>query len=162
MNVRDLLELQRSLHRDRVMHAPAEEQGVLAAREFRRPGGHLGLDAQGVGDHAGRRRSASSSSTSFSLVNRFLCFARTIASTKSAASCAVKALVEATPISGPARVRNRSLQALMSADSGTLQMASAFGWPSARAWCRAAMVSAVSPDCEITTTSERPFGTDSR
>ena len=44
----------------------------------------------------------------------------------------------------------------MSADSGTLQMASALGWPRARAWCRAAMLSAVSPDCEMTATSVVP------
>jgi hypothetical protein len=36
----------------------------------------------------------------------------------------VKALVDATPISGPARVRKRSLEARTSELSGTLQMES--------------------------------------
>ena len=74
----------------------------------------------------------------------------------------MKALVEATPISGPARVRNFSCELRMSADSGTLQMASEKGWPSLRACVSAAIVSAVSPDCEITTTSVRGLGTVSR
>jgi len=68
-------------------------------------------------------------------------------------------LVEATPISGPARVRNLSCELRTSADSGTLQMASENGWPILRAWMSAAIVSAVSPDCEITMTSVRGLGT---
>jgi len=54
------------------------------------------------------------------------------------------------------------LAARISADSATLQMASAFGCPSERAWWSAARVSAVSPDCEITTTRVRASGTESR
>ncbi len=52
MDVGDLLQLQRAFHGDRVVHAAAEEERVLAARELRRPGRHLRLDAQ----HAGERR----------------------------------------------------------------------------------------------------------
>ena len=56
--------------------------------------------------------------------------ASTSVSRNSPASWVVNALVEATPISGPARVRNLSLEARVSADSGTLQMVSVLSWPS--------------------------------
>ncbi len=111
---------------------------------------------------AGSTRSASSISASRSRERRFLTLASVAARASRAASCAVNALVEATPISGPARVRNLSCEPRTSADSGTLQMASENGWPSLRAWLRAAIVSAVSPDCEITMTSVRGLGTVSR
>jgi hypothetical protein len=55
----------------------------------------------------------------------------TSVSRNSAASWVVKALVEATPISGPARVMKRSAHSRTMADSGTLQMASVLSWPSA-------------------------------
>ncbi len=86
----------------------------------------------------------------------------TSVSRKSAASWVVKALVEATPISGPARVMKRSAHSRTMADSGTLQMASVFVWPSDLAWRSAASVSAVSPDCEMATTSWRGLGTETR
>ncbi len=65
----------------------------------------------------------------------------------------MKALVEATPISGPARVMKRRAHSRTMADSGTLQMASVFCCPSDLAWRSAARVSAVSPDCEMATIS---------
>jgi hypothetical protein len=74
----------------------------------------------------------------------------------------VNALVEATPISGPARVRKRSLLWRISADSGTLQMVSVSCSPCALACCRAASVSAVSPDCEMVMTRVSGSDTDSR
>ena len=52
---------------------------------------------------------------------RFLASAMT--SMPSAATCVVKALVEATPISGPARVSITSSDSRTSELSGTLQMA---------------------------------------
>ena len=83
-------------------------------------------------------------------------------SRKSAASWVVKALVEATPISGPARVRKRSLLLRMRADSGTLQIDSVSVMPLPLACCSAASVSAVSPDCEMVMTSVSSCGTGSR
>ena len=71
----------------------------------------------------------------------------------SAASCVVNALVEATPISGPARVRSTSSDSRTSEDSGTLQIARVDRYPAAFAWRNAASVSAVSPDCEMVTKS---------
>ncbi len=74
----------------------------------------------------------------------------------------VKALVEATPISGPARVRNFSAASRTMADSATLQMARVRDWPRTRACFKAASVSAVSPDCEMAMTSASGFGTELR
>ncbi len=56
-------------------------------------------------------------------LRRFLTLAMTSVSRNSAASWVVKALVEATPISGPARVMKRRAHSRTMADSGTLQMA---------------------------------------
>ena len=64
---------------------------------------------------------------------------------KSAASWAVKALVEATPISGPALVVMTPAARRVTADPTTLQMARVLE-PLAISSCWAAMVSAVSPD----------------
>jgi hypothetical protein len=74
----------------------------------------------------------------------------------------VKALVDATPISGPARVRKRSAHSRTMADSATLQIASVRPMPSALACLTEASVSAVSPDWEIATTSCSGFGTEMR
>jgi hypothetical protein len=90
------------------------------------------------------------------------CLASNTASRNSAASCVVKALVEATPISGPARVRKRSAHSRTMADSGTLQIASVRPMPSALACLIEARVSAVSPDCEMATTSARDSATEAR
>jgi hypothetical protein len=49
-----------------------------------------------------------------------------VSSRASAVSWVVKALVEATPISGPARVMKRRSDSRTRLDSGTLQMASVF------------------------------------
>jgi hypothetical protein len=56
--------------------------------------------------------------------SRPLILASASVSSAKAASWVVKALVEATPISGPARVMKRSAVSRTMADSGTLQMAS--------------------------------------
>ena len=71
-------------------------------------------------------------------------------------------MVEATPISGPARVMKRSAHSRTMADSGTLQMAIVRVWPGSLAWRSAARVSAVSPDCEMATTSWSGSGTELR
>jgi hypothetical protein len=102
------------------------------------------------------------SASSRSGVSRPRSLASVMASSTSAASWVVKALVEATPISGPARVRNLRPAARISADSGTLQMARLCTWPSERACWSAASVSAVSPDCEMVTTRVDGLGTESR
>jgi hypothetical protein len=46
--------------------------------------------------------------------------------------------------------------------SRTLQIASVAAWPSSFARLSASIVSSVSPDCEIVTTSWRGLGIDSR
>ncbi len=71
----------------------------------------------------------------------------------SAASCVVKALVEATPISGPARVSSTSSDSRTNELSGTLQMDNVDRYADCLAMRRAASVSAVSPDCEMVTNS---------
>ena len=76
----------------------------------------------------------------------------------SAASWVVNALVEATPISGPARVSMTRSDSRTRELSGTLQMASVARYPDSFARRRAARVSAVSPDWEIVTNRE-PGGT---
>ena len=58
----------------------------------------------------------------------------------------MNALVDATPISGPARVKNFSLVPRIIDDSGALQILSVLVCPRFLAYSRAAMVSAVSPD----------------
>jgi hypothetical protein len=88
--------------------------------------------------------------------------ARASVSSARAASWVVKALVEATPISGPARVMKRRADSRTMADSGTLQMARVLVMPRLLACLRAARVSAVSPDWEMTTTRVSGSGTDSR
>ena len=74
----------------------------------------------------------------------------------------VKALVEATPISTPARVMYASAHSRTIALVATLQTVSVCAMPSERACFSAASVSAVSPLCEIVTTSVFGFGTLSR
>ena len=74
----------------------------------------------------------------------------------------MNALVDATPISVPARVRNASAVCAHHRLVATLQIASVCAWPSAFACFSAASVSAVSPDCDTTTTSAADCGTLSR
>ena len=75
-----------------------------------------------------------------------------MASRNSAVSWQVNALVEATPISGPACVISVPAASRVIMEPTTLQMASVFE-PFCLASRWAASVSAVSPDCEITTVS---------
>ena len=70
----------------------------------------------------------------------------------SAVNWQVNALVEATPISGPACVMRVPAASRVIMEPTTLQMASVFE-PFCLASRCAASVSAVSPDCEITTVS---------
>ena len=70
----------------------------------------------------------------------------------SAVSCEVNALVEATPISGPACVISVPAASRVIMEPTTLQMARVLE-PFCLASRCAASVSAVSPDCEITTVS---------
>jgi hypothetical protein len=80
-------------------------------------------------------------------------FASATTSMPSAASCVVKAFVDATPISGPARVSITSSDSRTSELSGTLQIASCDRYPACFASLSAASVSAVSPDCDTLTNS---------
>jgi hypothetical protein len=75
-----------------------------------------------------------------------------MASRNSAVNWPVKALVEATPISGPACVMIVPEASRVIMEPTTLQIASVFD-PFCLASRCAASVSAVSPDCEITTVS---------
>ena len=63
----------------------------------------------------------------------------------------VNALVEATPISGPAFVKIENSDSLAMVLVGTLQMVSVDKKSFSLAYFNAASVSAVSPDCEIVT-----------
>ena len=74
----------------------------------------------------------------------------------------VKALVEATPISTPARVMKASAHSRTIALVATLHTVSVCAMPSERACLSAASVSAVSPLCVMVTTSVRAWGTLSR
>ncbi len=71
----------------------------------------------------------------------------------SAVNCPVNALVDATPISGPACVINVPAASRVIIDPTTLQIASVFEPFNLASRC-AASVSAVSPDCEITMVNE--------
>ena len=86
---------------------------------------------------------------------------RWIATSASAASCAVKHLVDATPISGPACVYSEPCDERGIAESTTLQMART-RQPRARASFTAASVSAVSPLCEMAMTRSPGPTTGSR
>ncbi len=77
-------------------------------------------------------------------------------------SWVVNAFVEATPISTPARVMYAISHSRTIALVATLQTVSVCVMPSERACFSAASVSAVSPLCEIVTTSVRGLGTLSR
>ena len=69
----------------------------------------------------------------------------------SATNCVVNALVEATPISAPARVKKVRVDARGMALSGTLQIDRVRVCPCALAYLSASIVSSVSPDCEMVT-----------
>src|ERR1700716_3205289 len=71
-----------------------------------------------------------------------------------AASCVVNAFVEATPISGPARVSMTSSDSRTSELGGGVKMERKERDPDCCASRSAASVSAVSPDCEIVTNRE--------
>ena len=74
----------------------------------------------------------------------------------------MKALVLATPISTPARVRNASRHSRTMALVATLHTVSVWRMPRLCAWRSAARVSAVSPDWLMVTTSVSGSGTEAR
>jgi hypothetical protein len=100
VDVGDFLELERTFHRHRVLRATAEEQGVVLVGE------QLGdfLDgasmARASPRRVGRRRSSSTSSASTPASSVPRTWPRARVSSISDTSWVVKALVEATPISG--------------------------------------------------------------
>ena len=100
----------------------------------------------------GSRTSSCTSLSDSSGVSVSRTWPRYIARMNSAVSCDVNALVEATPISGPACVISVPAASRVIMEPTTLQMASVFE-PFCLASRCAASVSAVSPDCEITTVS---------
>ena len=81
------------------------------------------------------------------------------ANPNNAINCVVKAFVEATPISGPAFVIKCAPVSFTIELVSTLQMERVMFIPCSLADCNAASVSAVSPDCEITTTKVSGLGT---
>ena len=109
VDVGDFLELQRAFQGDRVMPAAAEEQRVLLVGEALGPGLDLGFELEHLVD---RHRQVAQLVEVGAFVSARrggrLTLAMTSVSRNSAASWVVKALVEATPISGPARVMKRS------------------------------------------------------
>ena len=76
-------------------------------------------------------------------------------------TCATKALVEATAISGPAWVYSTASDSRGIVAPCVLQIANTRD-PCSRAWRRAIRVSIVSPDCEMATTSVRGVRIGSR
>jgi hypothetical protein len=104
VDVRDLLQLERALERDRVVHAAAEEERVLLVGEALGPGLDLRLEVQGVLDRAGHEAQLLDRVGLGSASSALAPWRCARASVKSEASCVVNALVEATPISRPARV----------------------------------------------------------
>ncbi|MNN67821.1 hypothetical protein D3C81_1834770 [compost metagenome] len=99
----------------------------------------------------GRRRSSSTSSASTPAAKVPRTWPRDRVSSISDTSWVVKALVEATPISGPAWVSRVRSDSRTSELMPTLQIARLPRKPSSLALRRAARVSAVSPDWEIET-----------
>jgi hypothetical protein len=112
--------------------AAAQEEGVLLVGEALGPGVDLGFELEHLGDRH-RQVAQLPEVFGFGLFAEAAidCLARARVSSARAASWVVKALVEATPISGPARVRKRSAVSRTMADSGTLQMARVRPMPSA-------------------------------
>ena len=157
VDIADLLQLQRAFERDRVMHAAAEEERVLLPREFFAPGNDLWLERE----HAAHRQRQVAQRLQ---VRRLVGLAQVAARLRRnrPTSCVVKAFVDATPISTPARVRYVSAHSRTMALVATLQIVRVWGMPSSRACFTAASVSAVSPLWVIVTTRVRGFGTLSR
>jgi hypothetical protein len=104
MDVADLLQLERAFEGDRVMQATAEEEGVFLIRKELRPGDDLRLQREHGAQRRGQMAQAFMWAASSAAESRPRSLASVRLSRKRAASCVVKALVEATPISTPARV----------------------------------------------------------
>ena len=105
VDVADFLELQRAFQRQRIIRAAAEIEHVARRRDEVRHGRDVVVMAErGVQRRRALRCRWATISCSSSRVIRPLARARLAASAASTASWQVKALVEATPISGPAWV----------------------------------------------------------
>ena len=100
------------------------------------------------------RRTSASESTPRSLPRRSAICASTT-------TCAVNAFVDATPISGPAWRYTPASVSRAIVDPTALTSPTA-RHPAPCAWRTAASVSAVSPDCEMTTTTSPSFRTGFR
>jgi hypothetical protein len=121
MDVGNFLQIERTFHCDRVVDTAAHSACCRRANFS----AHIltwGSTWSTLTRAEGRRRKESSSAASACGESRPCTLASVIASSTSAASWVVKAFVEATPISGPARARNRRSVARTSVDSGTLQI----------------------------------------
>ena len=154
VDVGDFLELERAFHRDRVVHAAAEEQRVLLVGESLAPSFSICGSSASASSTCAAGVDSSLHEPALALRRRAPVELRQRQREQaSAASCVVNALVEATPISGPARVSSTQLGLAHQrafrhvADRERRQIAERFAMRSA------ASVSAVSPDCEMVTNS---------
>jgi hypothetical protein len=133
VDVRDFLQLERALERDRVVQPAAEEERVLLRREALGPGDQLRLERERRADRARQVTQLRAAVVLGLRSGRPRDFASVSASRNSAVSCVLNAFVEATPISTPARVRKCSFVSRIIALVATLQIASVRSWPSERA-----------------------------
>ena len=121
VDVADFLELQRAFHGDREHLAAAEIEHVLGLAQALGDLLDLRLGAERLRDGSGQRGERAHQ-LGLLLARRCVPRATPAAITRlaSAVSCAVSALVEATPISGPQRVGNTTSLSRPMVDSGTL------------------------------------------
>lgn len=151
MDIGNFLELQRAFQGHRELRATAEEQGVVLLGEQLETFSTVRFIASASPSRVGRRRSSSTSSASTPSARRFCTWPMPRVSSSRATNWVVKALVEATPISGPAWVSRVRSDSRTSELVATLQIATLERKPSSLALRRAARVSAVSPDWEMVT-----------
>ena len=141
-------------HGDRVQRAAAEEQGVVLVGEALGEFMDHGIEREGPLDERGQLDQPRHE-TALALGVRAVMFRQSDHEHgRAPSSCVVNALVDATPISGPARVSMTSSDSRTSELSGALQIESVERYPDCLASRRAASVSAVSPDWEMVTNRE--------
>ena len=125
VDVGEFLQLQRALERERIGGAAAEIEHVAGARELVRDLLDLRLQLQRLGEQARRRDQLADQRALLRLARTRRARARgSIARQAIAASWQVKALVEATPISGPASVGAAASASRAMLEVGTLTTAS--------------------------------------